>query len=107
MVQYLRRGALRHVRAVVDLVDVDSEKWFDYAAASPFPKRWLYGLEGRRLRRLEGDLPAWTQGVVLTTSAEVALYESFAGPGTARVVANGVDLDYFRPASPSTESACV
>jgi len=107
MVPYLQRKGLRDVPAVVDLVDVDSQKWLDYAAASRGPAAWLYRTEGRRLRRLERGLPAWTRGVVLTTAAEVALYEQFAGPGTARAVANGVDLDYFRPAPPSAEPACV
>ena len=95
MVPYLQREGLRDVPAVVDLVDVDSQKWLDYAAASRGPAAWLYRTEGRRLRRLEQGLPAWTRGVVLTTPAEVAIYEQFAGAGTARTVANGVDLDYF------------
>jgi sugar transferase (PEP-CTERM/EpsH1 system associated) len=122
MVPYLQQEELRGVPAVVDLVDVDSQKWLDYAAASRFPAAWLYRTEGRRLRRLEQALPSWTRGVVLTTPAEVALYEQFAGPGTARAVANGVDLDYFRPAwgrplacqesgrpaaCPTSEPACV
>jgi sugar transferase (PEP-CTERM/EpsH1 system associated) len=107
LVPYLRRGALGGVPAVVDLVDVDSQKWFDYAQASRIPKRWLYRLEGRRLRKLERSLPGWARGVVLTTPAEVALYEQFAGAGTARVMANGVDLDYFRPAPQSREVSCV
>ncbi len=107
MVPYLRRGLLSKVPAVVDLIDVDSQKWFDYAVASRIPKKWLYRLEGRRLRKLERDLPRWTRGVVLTTPAEVALYEEFAGEKTACAVANGVDLDYFRPAPPSAEVSCV
>src|SRR5258708_40077952 len=43
---YLRRGALSTVPAVVDLVDVDSQKWLDYASASRVPRKWLYRLEG-------------------------------------------------------------
>jgi sugar transferase (PEP-CTERM/EpsH1 system associated) len=107
MASYLGRGALREVPAVVDLVDVDSQKWFDYAASGRFPKSCLYRLEGRRLRRLERELTSWTRGVVLTTPAEVALFEEFAGVGTGRVVANGVDLEHFRPAPATTEPTCV
>ena len=107
LVPYLRRGALGRVPAVVDLIDVDSQKWFDYAAASKIPGRWVYRLEGRRLRNLETQLPAWARGVVLTTPAEVAIFEAFAGAGTARAVANGVDLDYFRPVPPVREPSCV
>jgi sugar transferase (PEP-CTERM/EpsH1 system associated) len=107
MVPYLRMEELRGVPAVVDLVDVDSQKWLDYAAASRGPSAWLYRAEGRQLRRLERGLPAWTRGVVLTTPAEVALYEQFAGPGTALAVGNGVDLDYFHPTPPAAEPSCV
>src|SRR5262245_6862992 len=39
LVPYLRREGLQRVPAVVDLVDVDSQKWLDYAAASRWPKR--------------------------------------------------------------------
>ncbi len=106
MAPYLRAGGLRGVPAVVDLCDVDSEKWFDYAAAGG-PAAWLHRLEGRRLRRLERELATWARGVVLTTPAEVAVYERFAGPGTAVAVANGVDLAAFRPAAPSSELSLV
>src|SRR5262249_32425326 len=64
MVPYLQAEELRGVPAVVDLVDVDSQKWIDYAAASRGPRAWLYRTEARRLRRLEQGLPAWTRGVV-------------------------------------------
>ena len=33
MAPYLSLEQLRHIPAVVDLVDVDSQKWFDYAAS--------------------------------------------------------------------------
>src|SRR5207244_1367990 len=50
MAPYLRRLDLRNRPVVVDLVDVDSQKWLDYAAASCGPRACLYQLEGRRLR---------------------------------------------------------
>jgi sugar transferase (PEP-CTERM/EpsH1 system associated) len=92
---------------VVDLVDVDSQKWLDYAATSRGPGAWLHRAEGRQLRRIERDLPSWARGVVLTTPAEVAVYEQFAGAGTALAVHNGVDLDYFQPVPQSAEPSCV
>src|SRR5437867_2687974 len=67
MVPYLRMPELAAVPAVVDLIDVDSEKWFDYARAKWWPKSWLYRIEGRRLRKLEQDLPTWTKAVTLVS----------------------------------------
>jgi len=97
MVPYLRLAALRDVPAVVDLVDVDSQKWFDYAAVSRGPAACLYGTEGRRLRQVEGSLPSWARAVTLVSEAEADLYRTFSTPGEVHAVSNGVDLEYFRP----------
>jgi sugar transferase (PEP-CTERM/EpsH1 system associated) len=104
---YQRLPELSHVPAVVDLVDVDSQKWLDYAAASAGPRAWLYRLEGQRLRRLERDLPTWARAVLLVSEAEADLYRQFSSPGRVCAVANGVDLDYFQPTACATEPACV
>ena len=107
MVPYWSLPKLRELPAVVDLIDVDSQKWFDYAAASRFPNSWLYRTEGRRLRRLEQRLPASTRAVTLVSKAETQLYRSFCHPGTVRTIPCGVDLDYFRPAPDSAIPLCV
>jgi sugar transferase (PEP-CTERM/EpsH1 system associated) len=107
MVPYLRLPELRGVPAVVDLVDVDSQKWLDYAAASRGPRAWLYRTEGSRLRRLEGSLPGWVRAVTLVSDAEADIYRGFCPDGPVHVVTNGVDLEYFRPWPGPVEPACV
>lgn len=104
---YLRLEALRSVPAVVDLVDVDSQKWLDYAAAGRGWRAWLYGIEGRRLRALERRLPEQTRAVTLVSEPEAELYRQFCSPGRVEAVRNGVDLDYFRPREEVEEPACV
>jgi sugar transferase (PEP-CTERM/EpsH1 system associated) len=106
MVPYLRLPQVRGVPAVVDLVDVDSQKWFDYAAGSRWPLSWLYAAEGRRLSRLEGSLPTWARAVTLVSEAEADLYRGFCAPGAVHAVTNGVDLEYFRPRQ-GVEPVCV
>jgi sugar transferase (PEP-CTERM/EpsH1 system associated) len=98
---------LKAIPAVIDLVDVDSQKWLDYAAVSRSPRSWLYSLEGRRLRRLEQELPAKARAVTLVSEAEANLFRQFAGTGRILVVTNGVDLEYFQPAEEAKESGCV
>jgi sugar transferase (PEP-CTERM/EpsH1 system associated) len=100
MVPYLRIPELASVPAVVDLVDVDSQKWFDYAERKWVPKSWIYRTEGRRLRSLERRLPTWARAVTLVSLAEADLYRRFAAPGEIHDVTNGVDLDYFRGDAP-------
>jgi sugar transferase (PEP-CTERM/EpsH1 system associated) len=80
---------------LVDLVDVDSEKWFQYAKMR-FPG-WPYAIEGRRLRRVETALGVRARHLWLTTGAEAALYRSF-GRGEVSVMENGIDAAYFDPA---------
>lgn len=103
---YVTLPELRHVPAVVDMVDVDSQKWFDYAASERAPRSWLFGMEGGRLRRLERDLPRHVRAVTLVSPAEAKLYQTFCAPGTVRYAVNGVDLEYFQPQVGATESGC-
>lgn len=103
LVPYLRRRAFESVPSFVDVVDVDSQKWLDFAEAARFPKSRLYRLEGSRVRRLERELPGWAKASVLVSRAEGDIFESIAGRGTATVATNGVDLDYFQPLPPATE----
>src|SRR5262249_2204427 len=46
MVPYLDLPELRDLPAVVDLVDVDSQKWLDYALSARGWRAWLYRTEG-------------------------------------------------------------
>jgi sugar transferase (PEP-CTERM/EpsH1 system associated) len=108
MVPYLRVGALLDVPAVVDLVDVDSQKWFDYGVAHRGPKSWLYHLEGRRLRRLEYGLPDWARAVTLVSEDEAILFRRRVRPADlVHAVTNGVDTDYFRPQPGVQERGCI
>lgn len=98
MWQYARIPELDHVPRVVDLVDVDSQKWFDYARQSRGPQRWLYQWEGARLRRLECDLTAQSRAVVLVSAAEAAIFQAYCPlPEKVTAITNGVDLDYYQP----------
>jgi len=107
LVPYLRLPELCGIPAVVDLIDVDSQKWLDYAAASGAPRSWLYRLEGRRLRQLERRLPSWARAVTLVSDAEAALYRQFCTAGPVCAIGNGVDLDYFQPQQAATGPKCI
>ncbi len=107
MVPYLQMSELRGVPAVIDLVDVDSEKWLAYAAEDRGPRAWLYRREGLRLRRLETTLPTWARAVTLVSEAEAQLYRGFCKNGNVEAVPNGVDLEYFQSAPPAEEASCV
>lgn len=94
---YLHHDGLQSVPKIVDLIDVDSQKWWDYVATSPPPWRWVYQYEATRVRRLERDIVNWAQTTVVVSQAEAQLLDQFTQDGTATVAGNGVDLDYFHP----------
>jgi sugar transferase (PEP-CTERM/EpsH1 system associated) len=87
-------------RTVVDLVDVDSEKWRAYSRGAAWPKSWLYALEGERLRAYEHEIAATYAHTVLTTPREAALLDQldeFTRHARLRTITNGVDLKHFQP----------
>ncbi len=104
---YLRNPALQGVPIVVDLIDVDSQKWLDFADSCGGPRSWLYRTEGRRLRRLEAVLPGEFHAITLVSQAEAELYRRFAVHGRVEAIPNGVDLEYFQPALPTDKASCV
>jgi sugar transferase (PEP-CTERM/EpsH1 system associated) len=97
MFQYLDVPGLRGVRTVVDLVDVDSQKFLDYAHAASFWKAWLYRLEGQRLRTLEKTIAQRASAISFVSEAEADIYRGFCPNDKTLGIANGVDLDYFQP----------
>jgi sugar transferase (PEP-CTERM/EpsH1 system associated) len=92
---------------IVDMVDVDSQKWLDYAAASRPPMSWVYGLEGRQLRKLERRICQWANAVTLVSEGETAMMRELTGANNIHTVTNGVDLDYYAPAATGAEAGCV
>jgi sugar transferase (PEP-CTERM/EpsH1 system associated) len=95
MVQYARVRPLKDTPLIVDLVDVDSQKWFDYADHAKGPKRWLYSLEGRRVRKLERDVADRAQAITVVSEAEAKLFRDVCPNDRTVAVSNGVDLEYF------------
>jgi sugar transferase (PEP-CTERM/EpsH1 system associated) len=103
MVQFTDLPELSTVPLVVDLIDVDSQKWFDYATAARGLKRWLFGREGSRVRRLESSLVSRAAAVVLVSEAEANVLRAFCPNDKTFAIQNGVDLDYFSDRFPAEQ----
>nr|WP_242513364.1 TIGR03087 family PEP-CTERM/XrtA system glycosyltransferase [Halochromatium salexigens] len=115
MAQYLPGPQATEPPRVVDLVDVDSDKWRQYAQGHRGPMRWIYAREARRLLAFERAVAARASASVLVSEQEAALFrkllrnqdsdrarervEAQAPDAAARVHAidNGVDTEYFSP----------
>ncbi|PPQ38475.1 TIGR03087 family PEP-CTERM/XrtA system glycosyltransferase [Rhodopila globiformis] len=87
---------------VVDLVDVDSEKWRAYAETAAGPMRLVYRREWRKVAALEQRIAREADLTTLVSDAEAALFRR-QNPGCAdriRGIGNGVDHRYFDPSLP-------
>jgi sugar transferase (PEP-CTERM/EpsH1 system associated) len=95
MAQYVESAG--QIPMVTDFVDVDSDKWTQYATFTRFPFSAIYRREGRYLREYERRVCAKSSCVVVTTEREAKLVRQIS-PGThVHVVPNGVDTAYFDP----------
>jgi sugar transferase (PEP-CTERM/EpsH1 system associated) len=98
MAQYLPSNRVA-LRKVVDFVDVDSEKWRQYAARRPWPMSWIYRREGERLLNFEKRVASSADFSLFVTRDEAELFRRRGGEGVGAVkyVSNGVDTEYFSP----------
>lgn len=95
VVPYLDVAGLAGVPAVVDLVDVDSQKWFDYAQRAAPLKRAAFRLEGHRVRQLEQRAARRARALLVVSEPEAALCRQVCPSAMVHTVSNGVDLQYF------------
>jgi sugar transferase (PEP-CTERM/EpsH1 system associated) len=97
MAPYCELTELQDVPAIVDLVDVDSEKWNGLGRISGWPLGRIYRTECDRLRHSERQIGRRSAAVLLVSQPEADLYRNIAPDAPTHVVENGVDADYFHP----------
>lgn len=88
-------------RIIMDFVDIDSDKFTQYARDSKWPKSWLYAREARLLGAFEKQIARHVDVSLFVSDAETALFRRLAGSYAHAVetLHNGVDLDYFSPSA--------
>lgn len=93
----LNRQGMNPAKVVLDLVDVDSDKWRQYSQVSWGLKRWIYEREANKLLELERSAAAHFGATVLVSPYEARTFERLAPELVGRIhsVANGVDLSLF------------
>ncbi len=97
MIQYARH-IKGNARQILDLVDVDSVKWSDYARSSRAPMSWIYAAESRRLREIEAGRQDRLDGVAVVSEAEATIYRQEVGIHAGlTVLRHAVDTEYHQP----------
>jgi sugar transferase (PEP-CTERM/EpsH1 system associated) len=84
------------------MVDIDSDKWTQYAGASKGVLRMIYNREARTLLRLEREATQIFPSTLLVSSFEAATMASLAPESRAKIhtARNGVDTVHFSPDFP-------
>jgi len=93
----LTQRLLEQKRVILDMVDVDSDKWRQYAQSTSLPLSWIYRREARCLLALERKAATTFGATLLVSPYEVETLTDLAPETSRRVhsVANGVNLSYF------------
>jgi sugar transferase (PEP-CTERM/EpsH1 system associated) len=95
----LARRDFDPARVIFDMVDVDSDKWRQYAGTAEGLRAWIYRREMSTLLALERKA-AFTFGATLLVSRhERETFAQIAPEARVRLcsVPNGVDLEFFSP----------
>jgi sugar transferase (PEP-CTERM/EpsH1 system associated) len=106
MAQYVEH--VSGIPRIIDFVDVDSEKWHQYAQHARFPLRLIYRLESRRLRRYEQKIIGlFDHGVLVSEKETVDFKRLVADAENLTPLLNGVDTDMFSPSEEAYEPTAI
>ena len=95
MAQYVERND--DIARVLDMVDVDSEKWAEYAVNSRSLLRWIWSNEAERLADYETAIAQRFSRTLLCTQAEAEILKKHVSNGRIDVLQHMVDTEYFDP----------
>jgi sugar transferase (PEP-CTERM/EpsH1 system associated) len=102
MAEYLFRS--RHANAkirtgikVMDLIDVDSCKWRQYAEQSPVWTSWIYRYEAEYLAEYEKRIARTFDHVLVVSQQEKSVFPGGGNTPNLEAMSNGVDLEFFKP----------
>ena len=90
-------GKLRQAARYMDLIDVDSFKWRQYAERTRLPMRWVYDYEAARLADYERRISREFDELFLVSAEERGCMPAGARLDRLHALGNGVDLQYFAP----------
>lgn len=100
MAQFLPRDMPKEIIVLADFVDLDSDKWRQYAAEARWPLSSIYAYEAKALADWELKVVDSADAITLVSAEECRLMLGHLGAGREKIdtVRNGVDADFFDPA---------
>ncbi|CAM4374635.1 TIGR03087 family PEP-CTERM/XrtA system glycosyltransferase [Alteromonas australica] len=85
---------------LMDFMDVDSDKWAQYASMASFPMSWVYRRESAKIKALEIKTNQQFVQTFLIANEEVTLFHNkVCHHKDVKVLGNGLDFKRFYPAN--------
>lgn len=100
MAQFIEGEDFAGLHRIMDFVDIDSDKWRQYAEKKSGLSRWVYRREYRTLAAYEQRITAAFDGCCFVSPDEAALFRSqvpAAQQAKVHSLLNGVDTAFFDP----------
>jgi len=107
MARFALEAPLSGIPLVIDLVDVDSQKWAALSGSSRWPMRWIYGREARYLAGFERRMADAATATVVVNDRERDALLTLAPAARIAVVPNGIDLPPLAPRGAPAERPCL
>lgn len=97
MAQYIE--SYNQARRIMDFVDIDSDKWQQYALTKKWPYNRVYRREGKRLLDYECHIAQQFTASFFVSSQEAELFQQLAPDSAGKIdyYNNGVNASYFSP----------
>lgn len=107
MAQYVLNLPQPPRRFLMDFVDVDSEKFRQYASERGFLSKVIYTREAKKLLAFDRQVAARADVSFFVSEAEANLFRRLAPEASTRTraLSNGIDTDYFDPGLVSSSKA--
>jgi sugar transferase (PEP-CTERM/EpsH1 system associated) len=83
-------------RRIMQFAELDSDKWRQYAAHSPWPLSWVYRREARKLLDFERHVARAFDVSLVCSDIEKSLFMRHIPDVEPTVLPNGVDTDHFQ-----------
>jgi len=102
MAQFIDHPRYQQKTRILNMTDIDSDKWRQYAQAKPWYSKWVYAREHRQLGKYEQQVLHNFDAVTLVTPQETELFCQMSPDPLANKIhtlTNGVDTDYFNPSA--------
>jgi sugar transferase (PEP-CTERM/EpsH1 system associated) len=108
MARYALEPPLDRFPFVLDMVDVDSEKWAELGRTTAAPRSWIFRRESILLRKFEQEAVARARKTIVVNERERVILDRISPDASAVVIGNGVDVSsYASPTSPRSEPCVV